>query len=156
MIISLGKYKRLGSIKRSYSIFRFFIKTFKRFIVLKPRISFYESSQIRESAYDAFPSLNMDREDESNIRFNCVSCTLCQIVCPTDALKINGNKSKSKIIDGIRSESFDPYKGKSPKEFLLNTHLCLKCGACRDVCLVNGINMKGLYEAESIDLTVNS
>lgn len=156
MIIELKKFKNKSSLFRIFFGVLKILLSFQRFFMLKSKALYYESSNILEGSYDFFPSLNKNREDESDIKFNCVSCSLCQLVCPTDALSINGDKDNKKIISKIDKESFNPKEGKAPKQFILNSELCNRCGMCKDVCLVNGINMKGHYKETISDLVLLS
>src|SRR5579862_5953076 len=72
--------------------------------------------------YRGAPYLVKDQEG----RTKCVSCQLCEFVCPPKAIRI--------IPPGPAG---DPEAGnveKAPKEFEINMLRCIFCGFCQEVC----------------------
>lgn len=76
---------------------------------------------VREG-YRGAPYLVKDQEG----RTKCVSCQLCEFVCPPKAIKITPP-----------GPEVDPTTGnveKRPKEFEINMLRCIFCGFCQEVC----------------------
>jgi NADH-quinone oxidoreductase subunit I len=72
--------------------------------------------------YRGAPYLVKDQDG----RTKCVSCQLCEFVCPPKAIKITPP-----------GPSGDPKAGnveKGPKEFDINMLRCIFCGFCQEVC----------------------
>lgn len=57
----------------------------------------------------------------------CVSCQLCEFVCPPKAIKITPPGSTGQVADRANAE-------KMPKEFEINMLRCIFCGFCQEVC----------------------
>jgi formate hydrogenlyase subunit 6/NADH:ubiquinone oxidoreductase subunit I len=53
----------------------------------------------------------------------CISCDLCELYCPTQALKVLGVKNTS------------------PTLFELNEHRCVECGLCIEICPVDALEL---------------
>jgi NADH-quinone oxidoreductase subunit I len=65
------------------------------------------------------------RDQDGNTK--CVSCQLCEFVCPPRAIKI--------IPPGPAGQRADrPNAEKIPKEFEINMLRCIFCGFCQEVC----------------------
>ena len=60
-------------------------------------------------------------------RTKCVSCQLCEFVCPPKAIKITPPGSTGQTADRANAE-------KMPKEFEINMLRCIYCGFCQEVC----------------------
>src|SRR6266853_3371282 len=59
-------------------------------------------------------------------RVKCVSCQLCEFVCPPKAIRIT---------PGTRAEDApDANVEKEPKEFVIDMLRCIYCGYCEEVC----------------------
>jgi NADH-quinone oxidoreductase subunit I len=72
--------------------------------------------------YRGAPYLVRDQEG----RTKCVSCQLCEFVCPPKAIKITPP-----------GPAVDPTTGnveKRPREFEINMLRCIFCGLCQEVC----------------------
>lgn len=74
--------------------------------------------------YRGVPTLVKD----PNGREKCVSCQLCEFVCPPKAIR---------IIPGEIDAEADPDRAhveKAPQEFEINMLRCIYCGLCEEVC----------------------
>jgi NADH-quinone oxidoreductase subunit I len=83
--------------------------------------------------YRGAPYLVKDSKD----RTKCVSCQLCEFVCPPKAIKITPpgpevNEARGNI-------------EKEPKEFEINMLRCIYCGYCQEVCPEEAIFLQDEY-----------
>jgi NADH-quinone oxidoreductase subunit I len=58
-------------------------------------------------------------------REKCVSCQLCEFVCPPKAIKITPGEIQDRRFDKVE---------KAPREFLIDMVRCIYCGFCEEVC----------------------
>jgi NADH-quinone oxidoreductase subunit I len=65
------------------------------------------------------------RDPEGNTK--CVSCQLCEFVCPPKAIRIVPPGPAGKLADRPNAE-------KMPREFEINMLRCIFCGFCQEVC----------------------
>ena len=65
------------------------------------------------------------RDQEGNTK--CVSCQLCEFVCPPKAIKIVPPGPAGQLADRQNAE-------KMPQEFEINMLRCIYCGLCQEVC----------------------
>lgn len=80
--------------------------------------------------YRGAPTLVKDPEN----RVKCVSCQLCEFVCPPKAIRIT---------PGFRpDQAFDANVEKEPKEFVIDMLRCIYCGYCEEVCPEEAIFLK--------------
>ena len=70
-------------------------------------------------------------------RVKCVSCQLCEFVCPPKAIRIT-----PKQIDPAAPNA---NVEKEPQEFELNMLRCIYCGLCEEVCPEEAIFLKDTY-----------
>ncbi len=92
-----------------------------------------EQKWIVAEGYRGAPYLVKDPEG----RTKCVSCQLCEFVCPPKAIKITPPGPQ-----GV------PQVGnveKAPKEFEINMLRCIFCGFCQEVCPEEAIFLKNDY-----------
>lgn len=83
--------------------------------------------------YRGVPTLVKD----PNGRTKCVSCQLCEFVCPPRAIRI--------IPGEIPLEAPDAHVEKAPKEFEINMLRCIYCGYCQEVCPEEAIFLQDVF-----------
>ena len=87
------------------------------------------------------------RDQDGNTK--CVSCQLCEFVCPPRAIKITPPSPAGQLADRPNAE-------KIPKEFEINMLRCIFCGFCQEVCpeeaifLLKDYSLTGLTRGEMI------
>lgn len=95
--------------------------------------------------YRGVPTLVRDPEG----REKCVSCQLCEFVCPPKAIRITPGE--------ISEDSAFAHVEKAPKEFDIDMLRCIYCGMCQEVCpeeaiwLQNQYSMSGYTRAEMVN-----
>lgn len=85
------------------------------------------------TGYRGVPTLVKD----PNGREKCVSCQLCEFVCPPKAIRIT---------PGSIAED-DPFAHveKAPEEFEINMLRCIYCGLCQEVCPEEAIFLQDIF-----------
>lgn len=83
--------------------------------------------------YRGAPALVKDEEG----REKCVSCQLCEFVCPPRAIKI----TPGEIAAGAPNAKVE----KAPKEFDIDMLRCIYCGLCEEVCPEEAIFLQQNY-----------
>ena len=87
------------------------------------------------------PYLVKDQNDATK----CVSCQLCEFVCPPKAIRIVPPGEDGKVADRANAE-------KLPKEFEIDMLRCIFCGYCEEVCPEEAIFLaKDYYEGYDMD-----
>ncbi len=95
--------------------------------------------------YRGVPTLVMD----PNGREKCVSCQLCEFVCPPKAIRITPGE--------IPSDATNAHVEKAPQAFDIDMLRCIYCGLCQEVCpeeaifLQNQYSMSGYTRAEMVN-----
>jgi NADH-quinone oxidoreductase subunit I len=84
--------------------------------------------------YRGAPYLVKDQEGSTK----CVSCQLCEFVCPPKAIRIAPPGEAGKTADRANAE-------KMPKEFEINMLRCIYCGFCQEVCPEEAIFLQKDY-----------
>ncbi|HMD59801.1 MAG TPA: NADH-quinone oxidoreductase subunit I [Opitutaceae bacterium] len=95
--------------------------------------------------YRGVPTLVKD----PNGREKCVSCQLCEFVCPPKAIRITpGSVPEGAGVDQVE---------KAPQAFDIDMLRCIYCGLCEEVCpeeaifLQNQYSMSGYSRAEMVN-----
>lgn len=104
------------------AIFGGFKVTVRHFFSKKITMQYPEEKWTVPPGYRGAPYLVKDQEG----RIKCVSCQLCEFVCPPKAIRITPPGPQG-----------DPAAGnveKGPAEFEINMLRCIFCGYCQEVC----------------------
>ena len=86
---------------------------------------------------------------DPNGREKCVSCQLCEFVCPPKAIRITPGE--------IPADSPNAHVEKAPQAFDIDMLRCIYCGLCQEVCpeeaiwLQNQFSMNGFTRAEMVN-----
>jgi len=96
--------------------------TLRHFFRRKVTLQYPEERWVVPPDYRGAPYLVKDQEG----RTKCVSCQLCEFVCPPRAIRITPPGSE---IDPT-TENVE----KRPREFEINMLRCIFCGFCQEVC----------------------
>ena len=83
--------------------------------------------------YRGVPTLVKD----PNGREKCVSCQLCEFVCPPKAIRITPGE--------LDEENENTHVEKEPQEFEINMLRCIYCGLCEEVCPEEAIWLQNIY-----------
>ena len=85
------------------------------------------------TGYRGVPTLVKD----PNGREKCVSCQLCEFVCPPKAIRITPGS--------IPEDDVNAHVEKAPEEFEINMLRCIYCGYCQEVCPEEAIWLQDIY-----------
>ncbi|MFQ3223869.1 MAG: NADH-quinone oxidoreductase subunit I [Lentimonas sp.] len=98
-------------------------------------LEYPEQRPVISKNYRGVPTLVRD----PNGREKCVSCQLCEFVCPPKAIR---------IIPGEIDAEAEPDRAhieKAPKEFEINMLRCIYCGLCEEVCPEEAIVLQDVF-----------
>lgn len=93
-----------------------------------------EQKWVVPTGYRGAPYLVRDQEGNTK----CVSCQLCEFVCPPKAIHIVPPGPDGKPADRVNAE-------KEPAEFEINMLRCIFCGLCQEVCPEEAIFLQKDY-----------
>lgn len=119
--------------------------TWKRMLAPNVTLSYPEQRPEILGGYRGVPTLVKD----PNGREKCVSCQLCEFVCPPKAIRITPGE--------IPPDSPTAHVEKAPQEFEIDMLRCIYCGLCQEVCpeeaiwLQNQYSMTGFTRAEMVN-----
>lgn len=119
--------------------------TLKRFFSPSITMEYPEQRPPIPPGYRGVPTLVKDPHG----REKCVSCQLCEFVCPPKAIRITPGE--------IAPDSPQAHVEKAPKEFEIDMLRCIYCGLCQEVCpeeaiwLQNQYSMSGYTRAEMVN-----
>jgi NADH-quinone oxidoreductase subunit I len=97
--------------------------TLRHFLRRKVTMQYPEQRWVVPNGYRGAPYLVKDTDGHTK----CVSCQLCEFVCPPKAIKITPPGP-----DGAPADR--PNAEKMPREFEINMLRCIFCGFCQEVC----------------------
>jgi len=119
--------------------------TFKRLLQPNVTLEYPEARPAIPPGYRGVPTLVTD----PNGREKCVSCQLCEFVCPPKAIRI----TPGAVTEGSGNEHVE----KAPKAFEIDMLRCIYCGLCQEVCpeeaifLQNEFSMSGYTREEMVN-----
>ena len=139
--------KPLTLAERTYlpQILRGLWTTMKHLVAPAVTLEYPEQRPEIPTGYRGVPTLVKD----PNGREKCVSCQLCEFVCPPKAIRIQPGE--------ITSDSPNAHVEKAPKEFDIDMLRCIYCGMCQEVCpeeaiwLQSNYSMTGLSREEMVN-----
>jgi NADH-quinone oxidoreductase subunit I len=118
--------------------------TIRHFFMKKVTMQYPEEKWKLPPGYRGAPCLVKDQEG----RTKCVSCQLCEFVCPPKAIRITP--------PGPEGLSGAGNVEKGPKEFKIDMLRCIYCGMCQEVCpeeaifLMDEYSIQGYSRAEMV------
>ena len=119
--------------------------TWRHLVRPKTTLEYPEQRPAVPEGYRGVPTLVKD----PNGREKCVSCQLCEFVCPPKAIRITPG--------GIAEDSAHAHVEKAPREFEIDMLRCIYCGMCQEVCpeeaiwLQNQFSMTGTSREEMVN-----
>ena len=108
--------------------------TFSNMFKKKVTLQYPEERPAIPRDYRGVPTLVKD----PNGREKCVSCQLCEFVCPPKAIRITPGSVPEDEEDRAHVE-------KAPEEFEINMLRCIYCGYCQEVCPEEAIFLQEEY-----------
>ena len=105
-----------------------FLQIFKKSVTLE----YPEQRPPIPPGYRGVPTLVKDPDG----REKCVSCQLCEFVCPPKAIRIQPGE--------IENENY-AHVEKAPREFDIDMLRCIYCGLCQEVCPEEAIFLQEIY-----------
>jgi len=141
------KRKPLNLLEKLYlpEIARGLSTTFKKIWEKPVTLEYPEQRPTIPEGYRGVPTLVRDPEG----REKCVSCQLCEFVCPPKAIRITPGE--------IPEDSEYAHVEKAPKEFEIDMLRCIYCGMCEEVCpeeaiwLQNQFSLSGYSREELVN-----
>jgi NADH-quinone oxidoreductase subunit I len=119
--------------------------TLKHLFAPKETMQYPEQRPAIPPGYRGVPTLVKDPHG----REKCVSCQLCEFVCPPKAIRI----APGEVPAGAGRDHVE----RAPREFDIDMLRCIYCGLCQEVCpeeaifLQNQYSMSGYSRAEMVN-----
>lgn len=108
-------------------------RTFRLMFKPKVTVEYPEQRPPIPEGYRGAPTLVKD----PNGREKCVSCQLCEFVCPPKAIRITPGE--------IPPDSPFAHVERAPQEFEIDMLRCIYCGLCQEVCPEEAIWLQKTY-----------
>ncbi|HQU09684.1 MAG TPA: NADH-quinone oxidoreductase subunit I, partial [Opitutales bacterium] len=112
--------------------------TFRNMFRSRVTLQYPEQKPIIPVNYRGAPVLVKDPHG----REKCVSCQLCEFVCPPKAIRI--------VPGNIPFDAPNASVEKAPKEFDINMLRCIYCGLCQEVCPEEAIFLQDIYSLNGL------
>jgi NADH-quinone oxidoreductase subunit I len=127
--------KPLTFAERTYlpQVFAGLRTTIRHFFGRRVTLEYPEDRPEISPGYRGVPTLVKD----PNGREKCVSCQLCEFVCPPKAIRITPGE--------IPADASTAHVEKAPREFEINMLRCIYCGLCQEVCPEEAIVLQNVY-----------
>ena len=127
--------KPLTLAERTYlpQIVRGLMTTMKHLVAPPVTLEYPEQRPEIPPGYRGVPTLVKD----PNGREKCVSCQLCEFVCPPKAIRITPGE--------IASDASTAHVEKAPQAFDIDMLRCIYCGLCQEVCPEEAIFLQNQY-----------
>jgi NADH-quinone oxidoreductase subunit I len=114
------------------------LATTLRMVFTKPiTLQYPEEKREVYPRFRGHPELTIDDDG----RRRCVACTLCMVVCPSNAIK------------GIVPAEGAAHE-KYPQAFTIDLTRCIFCGFCQEACPKMAIKLNNLYELAQYEKSV--
>jgi NADH-quinone oxidoreductase subunit I len=140
--------KPLTLAERTYlpQVFGGLMTTIRHFFGRRVTLEYPEQRPQISPGYRGVPTLVKD----PNGREKCVSCQLCEFICPPKAIRITPGE--------IPDDASTAHVEKAPREFEINMLRCIYCGLCQEVCPEEAIFLQNIYSVSgySRDELVNN
>ncbi|MBL9215804.1 MAG: NADH-quinone oxidoreductase subunit I [Opitutaceae bacterium] len=107
--------------------------TLKHLFARNVTMEYPEQRPAIPAGYRGVPTLVKDPHG----REKCVSCQLCEFVCPPKAIRITPGE--------IPADAPAAHVEKGPKEFEIDMLRCIYCGLCQEVCPEEAIFLQNQY-----------
>jgi NADH-quinone oxidoreductase subunit I len=107
--------------------------TIRHMFMPKVTLEYPEQRPQIPPGYRGVPTLVKD----PNGREKCVSCQLCEFVCPPKAIRITPGE--------IAADAPTAHVEKAPKAFDIDMLRCIYCGLCQEVCPEEAIFLQNIY-----------
>lgn len=135
MATKVVQRKPLSWAERTYlpQIFDGLMRTWKAMFKKPVTLQYPEQKPSIPGDYRGIPTLVKD----PNGREKCVSCQLCEFVCPPKAIRITPGE--------IPYTDPNAHVEKAPKAFEINMLRCIYCGLCQEVCPEEAIFLKNAF-----------
>ena len=103
--------------------------------IFKPSVTlqYPEERPALPANYRGVPTLVKDPEG----RVKCVSCQLCEFVCPPKAIRIQPGE--------IPADASTAHVEKAPQAFEIDMLRCIYCGLCQEVCPEEAIFLQNVF-----------
>ena len=117
----------------------------RHFFSRKVTLQYPEQRPVLPEDYRGAPVLVRDQDGNTK----CVSCQLCEFICPPKAIAITPPGPSGPVPDRPNAE-------KIPKEFQIDMLRCIFCGLCQEVCpeeaifLQQEFSLQGLTRQEMV------
>lgn len=141
MAVVVVDRKKLSLLERTYipQIIGGLWITLKNFFKPKVTLEYPEQRPVLPARYSGAPTLVKDPDG----REKCVSCQMCEFICPSKAIKVTPGD--------IPASSRYAFIQKAPKKFEINMARCIFCGYCQEVCPENAIVLQKEFSITAYD-----